>query len=160
MAPTLYATCGLPFAGKSVVAARLAQRTGADVVRLDTINHERGLGLDGAALLPEDWKRTYAEAYRRLAHALASGRSVIFDHANFTRAERERVRAIATEAGARACFVYVPVAAEEARRRLLRNRQTHERYDVRDDDFALVVQHFEPPDDEPDVVLPEQFEPA
>jgi predicted kinase len=34
---TLYALCGLPFAGKSNLAKRLAGETGAALVRLDEI---------------------------------------------------------------------------------------------------------------------------
>jgi predicted kinase len=66
MAPTLYAMCGLPFAGKSTVAAALATRIGASIVRLDAINSERGLGVGGDAIPPQEWDRTYAEAYDRL----------------------------------------------------------------------------------------------
>lgn len=147
----LYAMCGLPFAGKSTVAQRLAAETGAVVVKLDEINGERGLGLDAQAVTAEAWESTYAEAYRRLENALASGNSVIFDHVNFTRAERDRVREIAARKGAQIQIVYVEVTAEEARRRLLANRADRVRNDVQDEDFALVVEHFEAPDDEPDV---------
>ena len=150
--PTLSVMCGLPFAGKSTIATALAEALGAEVVRLDAINHERGLGLDGRAISPEDWAISYAEADRRLERALAGGRSVIADATHFSRAERDRARALAQAQGARTRVVHVPLTAEEARRRLLANRQTHVRYDVRDDDFALVVTHFEPPDGEPDVV--------
>jgi hypothetical protein len=48
--------------------------------------------------------------------------------------------------------VYVPIPADQARQRLLVNRQTRERYDVRDDDFELAVSSFEPPEREPDVL--------
>lgn len=44
------------------------------------------------------------------------------------------------------------VSADEARRRWLRNRQTHQRYDVRYEDFDLAVRMFEPPDWETNVV--------
>jgi predicted kinase len=151
MSNTLYALCGLPFAGKSSVARKLATRTGAVLVSLDAINGEYDVGLDGAAISVDQWQRTYAEAYRRIAEQLVHGQSVIFDHGNFSRAERDQVRAIAAQAGARVQFVYVPVAPAEARRRLLANRQTRER-DVRDDNFELALQMFEPPDAEVDVV--------
>ena len=140
-APTLYALCGLPFAGKSTTARELAEKVGAPIVRLDAINGERGLGLDGLPI--------YAEAYRRLEQALVANSSVIFDHVNFTRAERDRVRHIAARYGANVQIVYVSVTVAEARRRLIANRVTKGRNDVRDDDFELVVRHFEPPDDEP-----------
>jgi predicted kinase len=152
MAPTLYALCGLPFAGKSTIARELAEKVGAPIVRLDAINGERGLGLDCQAIPQHEWERTYTEAYRRLEQALVANSSVIFDHVNFTRAERDRVRHIAARYGANVQIVYVSVTIAEARRRLIANRATKGRNDVRDDDFDLVVRHFEPPDDEPDVV--------
>ena len=83
---------------------------------------------------------------------------MIFDHGNFNRSERDRVRAIGQRMAARVPFVYVRVSVDEARRRWLRNRKTHERYDVRDDDFELVLRMFEPPDGEPDVVTVEEIE--
>jgi predicted kinase len=152
MAPTLYALCGLPFAGKSTIAHELAEQLGAPIVRLDAINGERGLGLDGQAILQHEWERTYAEAYRRLEQALVANNSVIFDHVNFTRTERDRVRHIAALHDANVQIVYVSVTVAEARRRLIANRAAKGRNDVRDDDFDFVVRHFEPPDDEPDVV--------
>ena len=152
MTPTLYALCGLPFAGKSTIARELAEKVGAPIVRLDAINGERGLGLDGHPIPRSEWERTYAEAYRRLEQALVANSSVIFDHVNFTRAERDQVRQIAARRGANVQIVYVCVTPAQARGRMIANRATKGRNDVRDDDFELVVRHFEPPDDEPDVV--------
>jgi predicted kinase len=157
---SLYALCGLPFAGKSTLAAALGARTGWPIVRLDAINGERGVGLDGAPISPEQWQVTYAEAYRRLAAILAAHQSVIFDHGTFSRAERDQIRAIGAGAGARVRFIYVPVTPEEARRRWLDNRRTRVRYDVRDDDFAQALRAFEPPDGEPDVLSPAALEEA
>jgi predicted kinase len=150
--PILYAMCGLPFAGKSTAARALQSRTNARLVQLDAINAERGLGLDGSAIPEHEWSRTYAEAYRRVAHHLEDGEVVIFDHGNFTRSERDAVREIARRAGSEVRFIYVPANVDEARRRWLANRQTHERYDVRDEDFDLALRMFEPPDAEPDVL--------
>jgi predicted kinase len=149
---TLYAMCGLPFAGKSTAARALQLRTNAVLVQLDAINAERGLGLDGSSIPQHEWQRTYDETYRRIAQHLAEGHSVIFDHGNFSRTEREHVRVIGQRMSARLRFVYVPVTSAEARRRWLRNRETHQRYDVRDDDFELALRMWEAPDGEPDVV--------
>ena len=38
--PVLYIMCGLPFAGKSTVAKRLAITEGADIIELDALNTE------------------------------------------------------------------------------------------------------------------------
>lgn len=98
---TLYFLCGLPFAGKSTLARALAARTQARHIALDAVNTERGLGLDGATITPEQWDQTYAEVYRRIEAALAAGDSAISDETCFLRAQRDAVRAIAARAGAR-----------------------------------------------------------
>ena len=97
----------IPFAGESTLARAMAAHTAASLVVLDGINHERGLGLAGSTISAYNWQRTYAEAYQRIAKHLAGGRSVIFDHANLTRAERDQVRAIGQRAGAHVQFLYV-----------------------------------------------------
>ncbi|MBV9577621.1 MAG: hypothetical protein JO057_03415 [Chloroflexi bacterium] len=56
----LYALCGVPFAGKPTIAVRLAEQTDAVLVRLDAINLERGVGLDGAAISADDWRHRTA----------------------------------------------------------------------------------------------------
>ena len=149
---TLYAFFGLPFAGKSTAAKALAARTGWPIVQLDAINAERGVGLNGLPIAPEDWQRAYAEAYRRLASYLADAKTVIFDHGNFSRRERDAIREIARAAGANVRFIYIRITVDEARRRLLVNRETHDRHDVRDDNFEQALEMFEPPDHEPDVL--------
>jgi predicted kinase len=143
--PTLYFLCGLPFAGKSTLARALAAHTGARHIALDAVNTERGLGLDGAPITPEQWDETYAEVYRRIEEALAAGGSVIYDETCFLRAQRDAVRAIATRTGVRARLIWVTTPEPIARARLLANRHTGARFDVRDDNFELVATRFELP---------------
>lgn len=144
----LYILCGLPFAGKSTLAAAV----GAELVSLDAINTARGVGLAGRAISPAEWAASYAEADRRIGQALSVGRSVVSDAAHFTRAERDHTRTIAHRYGAATCLLYLPISPHEAHRRWLANRVRRSRPDVRDEDFWPVVTHFEPPDDEPDVL--------
>jgi AAA domain len=116
-APTLYAVRPA-VRGKSTRAKRLAGRPGAALVRLDDINYQFGAGLDEAPIGAEQLRRTYGEANRRLADHLLAGHSVIFDHGNFTPAERDQVTAIGASAGARVRF-------PEAKHRALTRRQNH-----------------------------------
>ncbi len=142
---TLFFLCGLPFAGKSTLARALAAHTGARRIALDDINTERGLGLNGAPISPDQWDATYAEVYRRIEEALASGNSVVYDETCFLRSLRDTVRAIVTRAGARSQLIWVTTPEVTARARWLSNRQTGSRFDVRDEDFAQIVTRFEPP---------------
>ena len=83
--PHLYAMCGLPFAGKSTLARRLAGTFGWTYISMDAINDEFGRGLDGAAIAAEAWDATYSEAYRRIGAALAVGQTVVYDATNHLR---------------------------------------------------------------------------
>jgi predicted kinase len=141
----LYILCGLPFAGKSTLARQLAPALGFAVVEMDAVNSERGLGLNRALITPEQWTTTYEVCYRRLGEALGHGRPVIFDAPSFTRAQRAALRELARRRGAAALVIHVDIPAATARERWLRNRETELRYDVRDEDFAHVVENFEAP---------------
>jgi predicted kinase len=141
----LFILCGLPFAGKTTLAKALQERLGFARVDMDEINARKGVGLHGEAIEQVEWDRTYAESYRKLEQWLQAGQSVLFDAANFTKAQRDHLRSIAAKHGASAQVIYLDVPESEARRRWLQNRVTHQRYDVRNDDFAHVVTYFDVP---------------
>ncbi|HEX6484328.1 MAG TPA: ATP-binding protein [Ktedonobacteraceae bacterium] len=152
----LYILCGLPFAGKSTLARGLAKTHGLVYVAMDTINTERGLGLNGESISEEDWDITYQEAYRRIDSFLAQGKSVIYDAPSFTKEQRDQLRAIAHRYGLPTKVIFVDVPESVVRERWLQNKRTENRFDVRDDDFALVVDNFQPPTDEEDVIRYDQ----
>src|SRR3954452_1637274 len=143
--PVLILMCGIAFAGKTTLARTIAAQCRWQYISLDVVNTERGVGIDGQAIPPHEWEQTYAEAYRRVAETLRSGQSVVYDETNFLRAQRDQLRTIAAIYRAHTYVVYVATSEAEARRRWQHNRITQERGDVRDDDFAHVVQRFEPP---------------
>ncbi len=155
----LYILCGLPFAGKSSLARALAKAVSAAYVELDAINSERGLGLDGKRISAADWDETYRIAYQRIDGFLREARSVVYDSASFTRAQRDVVRAIAERYGTPSKVVCVEAPENTVRARLVQNRKTRLRYDVRDDDFAHVLDNFQPPEDDEHVVCYDQTVP-
>ena len=144
--PCLYIMCGLPFAGKSTLARELAKFVRAAYVELDAINGERGLGLDGRRIAAADWDETYRIVYQRIDGFLREGMPVVYDSASFTRAQRNVARAIAERYSILSKVVYVTVPKKIARERLEQNRRTRLRYDVRDDDFAHVLDNFQLPE--------------
>ncbi len=158
--PCLYILCGLPFTGKTTLARALERQLGIALVELDAINSARGVGLRGEAISPEEWDRTYAEAYRQLDTFLAAGQSVLFDAASFTKAQRDFLRTLAGKRWASSLVIYLDVSEAEARQRWLQNRATGARYDVRDEDFAQVVNFFEPPAPEEHAVYYRPSQPA
>lgn len=151
--PRVYILCGLPFAGKTTLAKALVQQLNLPRVSIDEINGERGLGFANSLISSEDWEITYAESYRRLDAHLRAGRSLVYDAANFTRAERDKARDVAAESGSDAAVIYVTTPEATVRQRWLRNRLTHERNDIRDDYFAHVITQFEPPSEDENILL-------
>ena len=123
---------------------------------MDEINTERGLGLTGEAISAADWNITYQEAYDRISRFLAEGRSVIYDAPSFTKEQRDQLRAIAHRQGMTAKVIFVDVPEYVARERWLQNRRTGNRFDVRNDDFGQVVDNFQLPTGEEDVILYDQ----
>lgn len=151
--PTLYVLCGLPFAGKSTLGRALATRLDIPCVAIDAINTERGVGLNAAPISPDEWMDTYAEAYRRLISYLRAGTSAIFDAVNFTRAQRDELRNIAEGCDAAVCLIYLAVPPELATMRWQHNRLSGARRDVSDDNYALVLDGFEPPTDDEETLV-------
>ncbi len=151
--PRVYILCGLAFAGKTTLAKLLIQHLDLVRVSIDEINGVRGLGHNNSWIAPADWDITYAESYRQLALYLRIGHSVVYDAANFTRAERDRARAIAIQNNADARVIYVTTSAAIVRQRWLENRLTRVRNDIRDDYFEMGLSQFEPPAEDEHVLL-------
>ena len=148
----LYILSGLPFAGKTTLSKVLVRELGLSRVSIDDLNNERGIWDAEKGLSPEEWTSVYNEAYRRIDALLSQGKSVVDDNANFTREQRDHLRAIAARYDVPTTVIYVTTPLAEVRRRWQENRRTKVRNDVRDDDFAQVVDSFEAPTDDEHVV--------
>jgi predicted kinase len=143
MSATLHLICGLPGAGKSTLARRLATETGA--LRLASDVWMKRLGADGydtvtrAAVEALQWELAVA--------LLARGESVILEAGFWTRAERDACRegAAAVGAGVRLHVCDAPVA-ELQRRLAARNASPDdESYVVDPADLAEWDSMFERP---------------
>ena len=100
--PRLAITSGLSGSGKSTIAARLVDATGAIRVRSDVERKRLAAadGVDGAALYGgEMTARTYARLATAARVALAAGYSVIVDAAFLHRRERDEFARLAAELG-------------------------------------------------------------
>lgn len=113
--PRLVLMCGLPYSGKSTIAARLHRAIpGAFVMSVDPLVHEwaRAKGLTYGDLWPEGFRAAEREMLARLKRAIASGRDVIWDQINITRKRRIKTLRRFQSAYRREC-VYV-VCSDEA----------------------------------------------
>lgn len=144
MPPCLYLFTGISFAGKSVLARRLAAHLGAPRIDPDEVSHRLGLGLSGEFLSDAQWARIHAMAEDEACTYLRSGTSVVYDTTAFTRAQRDALRDLATRCGATVLLIFVDTQRDVARQRWHANEQSPRRARVHPDDFAMVADRFEP----------------
>jgi predicted kinase len=135
--------CGLPGSGKTTLATRLADRTGA--IRLCPDEWLARLGID----LHDDGARARLER-QLVRHAwdlLRAGQGVILEFGFWSRAERDELRAGARALGVPVELRYLAVPLEELNRRLeARNRMPGALVITRDM-MERWVPLFDPPDD-------------
>ena len=150
MPPRLYLFTGISFAGKSVLARRLAALLGVPRVDPDEVSHRLGLGLAGEFLSDAQWANIHPMAEEEACTHLRAGTSVVYDTTAFTRRERDHLRAMAARCGAASRLIFVDTPRDFAFQRWLANERTQERARVHPDDFAMVADLFEPPDSDED----------
>jgi predicted kinase len=115
MAVTLYVLTGLPGAGKSTHAAALVAETGARHVAMDDAVFAAGLSL-------VDYDARFAlqpSVEASIPPLLMAGESVIAEFGSWSRAERDRLRALADGTGARTELHFVDAPLEVCRERIL-----------------------------------------
>lgn len=143
--PCLYLFTGISFAGKSVLARRLAAHLGVPCIDPDQVSHRLGLGLAGEFLSDAQWARIHAMAEEEACGHLRAGTSVVYDTTAFTRQQRDALRALAATCGATSRLIFVDTPREVARQRWEANEVSRQRARVHPDDFAMVANLFEPP---------------
>ncbi len=138
--------CGLPFAGKSTLADKLAEKYSFMRVDLDEIKFELfGRDADDDQFTQAEWDKVYQKMYEQIESLLKAGKSVVHDTGNFTKRERDVSRQIAAKLGVEAITLFVDTAIELAKKRLLENRMTKRRFDVKDKAFNWAVSEMEIP---------------
>jgi predicted kinase len=146
ISPTLILLVGPPGTGKSTVAQRLREVSGADIVQTDAI---RKALVSRPTYLPAESAWVHRVAQQRLRQKLSHGQSVIFDATNLRKAHRRSLQKLAESLGARSLVLVAWASESVIRTRLQHRHDVPDASDKSDADWA-VYQHligsFEPVD--------------
>lgn len=136
--------CGLAFAGKSTLARKIAEHTNSKLIAFDKLwveKEKEGLVTKGS----EGWRFIRKTAQDEISKSLRRGVSVVYDDNNPKFDHREEIRKIAKEIGSDSVVIYLSTPLEVIRAREQANRSTGERHEVTPENFQTVLEHFEPP---------------
>ncbi len=143
--PTLYLMLGYPGAGKTTAAKIISELTGAVHLWAD---HERRARYGTPTYEHEENLHLYGILNEETAQLLHSGQSVIFDTGfNFYR-DRQHLRRIAKQAGARTLVVWVTTHRQVAKNRATTNahlQATRVLGNFSEKDFERISDNLEPP---------------
>jgi len=143
--PILYILCGLSFSGKTTYAKKLGEKLSIPIISEDTINAERGLGLQGEHISDRKWEETFQFLITKVQEKLKQGCSIIVDAMCHTQEQRASLRQIARKNMAKSCLIYIQCSKVEARKRWEDNEKSSERFRVHPDDFHRANTLFQHP---------------
>ncbi len=155
MQPLLAVVFGLMGSGKSKRASTLARLLGATYVSSDITRKrmanvaltERAEDSFGKGIYSKDFtERVYQQMLTVARESLASGKPVVLDATYSKRAQREQVRALATELGTPFFLFFVNTPERVIKKRLLRRERKQVVSDGRIDVFPQHRAGFELPE--------------
>ena len=161
--PALIAMCGLPFAGKSVLARALSRELRIRLLSYDSEIyqvHSRLAPAGASAAAEYDFVQGIAR--REIGAILAGGESLIYDDLLLERADRRKLAAVAKTHWADFVLVYLDTPPSVIDERRAANSRTRARTSVPEAKMRLDISLLQPPEEaeraiyvSPDYVLPE-----
>lgn len=151
--PILYIMCGVGFSGKSTLAKKIAERTGAALVSQDEMffEMEKIQKIDQDS--DDEWRTLLEMCKQRILENLQQGRSVVFDNINTRFEHREEIRAVANQTKAQTKVVFLDTPIEVQKQRQLKNKETGERHDVKQEYLDQAIAELEPPTESENVLV-------
>lgn len=145
MIQTLYIMCGVGFSGKSTLAKKIAEYKNATLVSQDAIYFEKEKEWNLKEESDEDWGKVLAVSKERIIKNLLDGKSVVFDYVNVAHNEREQLKNLASGFKAEAVVIFLDTSIEVQRERQVRNRETQERHQVKQEWLDEAIKNLEIP---------------
>lgn len=161
--PALIAMCGLPFAGKSVLAGALSRELRIRVLSYDYDIYPRyGRLAPAGSSVAARYDFVQDIARRKIAAILAGGESLIYDDLLLERDDRRKLAAVAEARWASLVLVYLDTPLSVIGERRAANSRTRTRTSIPEGKMRLDNSLLEPPEDaeqavyvSPGYVLPE-----
>lgn len=143
--PILYIMCGVGFSGKSTLAKKISEHTGAVLVSQDAMYFEKKdeLNLDGDD--ETQWRMLLDMCKERILENLNQGHSVVFDNINTKFEHREELRKLAHDAHAESKVIFLDTPIEIQQERQRNNKETAERHDVKQEYLDKAIKELEIP---------------
>ena len=145
--------CGVGFSGKSTLAKKIAEYTGAVLVSQDALFFEKEKELELDQDSDEQWRMLLEMCLEKIKENLREGRSVVFDNTNTKFEHREELRQVAksVEAETKVIFLDTPIKIQEERRN--KNLEIEERHHVKQEYLDQAIQELEVPTEKENVLV-------
>ena len=151
--PMVWVFCGLPGSGKSTLASRLA-----DFLAIGNHNSDRvrktlhgiaplahtALPADEGIYTAEETRKVYDALYAMARKAIREGCSLILDATYSASSNRDKLRNLADDSGARILFAECRAGDDELQRRLEQRETAPSVSDARPEHFGVLKTRFEP----------------
>ena len=124
--PVLYLMLGYPGAGKTTVAQRIVEKSGAVHIWTDLERHKM---FGKPTHSEEESRQLYETLNQRVERLLGEGKSVVFDTSFNHRSDRKLLREIASRHGADTVVVWLTTPIDLARRRAVHADVVRNNYD-------------------------------
>ena len=144
--------CGLPFSGKTTLAKKFAEKTGAQLIAFDKVCADKKDKLKPDLDKVEEWKIILNEAHNKIKDALLSNKSVVYDDTNVRKEHREVLREIAKQYKASFVIVYLNTPMAEIKEREIKNMVSKDRHEVEPVNFKKALAQWQTPVGENGVV--------
>lgn len=140
---TLFIMSGLPFSGKSTLSKEISHHLGITRISFDEIWFNTPI-IPGKNDI-EKWKFISQKCEDLVIDELKNNRSVIYDNLGDNPTNRNKMKDLATNAGADFKIIYINISKTESINRRLQNITKKDHHPVSDKDFNSALNTFEPP---------------